>query len=165
MFKDYYEILEIEQTSSPAEIKNAFKNSALKWHPDKNKNIDTTEKMQDINEAYLILKDSEARIRYDIEYFKYKKFSDYRSFYQTESNENYENEKTENQEYQFEDDILKKWMGNARKQAVNLAKKTIKELAELSVNATTAAGSKIFEMSIFYGIATLFIMILFKACA
>ena len=28
--------------------------------------------MQDINQAYLILKDEEARIKYDIEYLKFK---------------------------------------------------------------------------------------------
>ena len=61
MFIDYYELLEIDSSASPVDIKSAFKKQALKWHPDKNPGIDTTEMMQRINEAYLILKDEEAR--------------------------------------------------------------------------------------------------------
>ena len=74
MFVDYYAILEIEASASAEEVKSAFKKQALKWHPDRNSNIDTTKRMQQINEAYLILKDSEARTRYDVEYNIYLKF-------------------------------------------------------------------------------------------
>ena len=68
MFIDYYSILEVDNESSFEEIKSAFRKQCIKWHPDKNLGKDTTEKMQLINEAYLILKDSEARAKYDIEW-------------------------------------------------------------------------------------------------
>lgn len=152
MFKNYYKILDVNKISSEEEIKIAFKKQAIKWHPDKNPNIDSTEKMQDINEAKLILLDPEARAKYDIEYSKFEK------------KETNDNQKSENNQYSFDDDILEKWIENARKQAVDLAKQTIKEIAELSVTATKAAGSRMLEMVIFYGIAAVIVMITFRAC-
>jgi len=71
MFIDYYELFEIEQDASIAEIKSAFRKKAIFWHPDRNASKDTTQKMQLINEAYLILNDLEARKRYDIEYIRF----------------------------------------------------------------------------------------------
>ena len=56
------------------EIKVAYRKQCIKWHRDKNINIDTTQRMQDINQAYLILKDEEARSKYDIEYLKFKSY-------------------------------------------------------------------------------------------
>ena len=67
MFIDYYSIFEVDKESSFEEIKSAFRKQCIKWHPDKNAGRDTTLKMQEINEAYLILKDEDARKRYDIE--------------------------------------------------------------------------------------------------
>ena len=72
MFRDYYAILAIDQNANQEEIKSAFKRQALKWHPDKNPGIDTTSKMQLINEAKLILLDRDARGKYDVEYNRYK---------------------------------------------------------------------------------------------
>ena len=67
LFIDYYEILNVNFDSSKDDIKHSFKKLAIKWHPDKNLGSDTTLKMQDLNEAYLILKDNEARQRYNVE--------------------------------------------------------------------------------------------------
>lgn len=74
MFKDYYLILEISPYSSVEEIKIAYRSMSIKWHPDKNEGRDVTSKMQDINEAYAILKDTMKRKRYDEEYIKYKRY-------------------------------------------------------------------------------------------
>lgn len=52
---DPYSILGILVGATLAEIKKAFRQMAMKWHPDKNKNIDTTEKMQKIIAAYTFL--------------------------------------------------------------------------------------------------------------
>ena len=71
MFQDYYQILEIEFGANSEQIKSAFKKQAMKWHPDKNLDKDTTEIMQAINEAKLILLDPEARAKYDKEYLKF----------------------------------------------------------------------------------------------
>ena len=40
MFVDYYKVLEIEKNANSNEIKSAFRSQAIKWHPDKNPNID-----------------------------------------------------------------------------------------------------------------------------
>lgn len=42
-----------------------YKKAALKWHPDKNKEKDTTEMFQSINEAYNVLNDQNERQWYD----------------------------------------------------------------------------------------------------
>lgn len=131
MFVDYYAILEIEASASAEEVKSAFKKQALKWHPDRNSNIDTTKRMQQINEAYLILKDSEARTRYDVEYNIYLKFH--------QSKESYKKYDFEDSSYAVNDDILRKWMENARQQAVNLAKQTIEDLKGMVKEGSKAA--------------------------
>ena len=164
MFVDYYKILEIEKNSTQQEIKTAFRKQAIKWHPDKNSDIDVNEKMQLINEAYLILKDEEARYHYDIEYAKFYNFYNSRK----EQNSNAHFSKKEKQkvyeEYNFDDETLKRWMQNAKKQAVDLAKQTIREMGELSVKATKEAGSTMFESFVYYAISGLIILIIFKAC-
>ena len=121
--------------------------------------------MQLINEAYLILKDEEARKHYDIEYERFYTYFHTRK----EEKKNYSDfnkEKYENiyEEYEFDDEILKKWMQNAKKQAVDLAKQTIKEMGELSIKATKEASSKMLETFVYYAIAGFIIMLLFKAC-
>ena len=68
------------------------------------------------------------------------------------------------EEYNFSDDTLKKWMQNAKKQAVDLAKQTIREMGELSIKATKEASSKMLETFVYYAIAGFVIMLLFKAC-
>ena len=72
MFKDYYQILGITPDADAVSIKSAYRKQALKWHPDKHPNMDVKSIMQDINEAYAILKDPEKRSRYDKEYFLFK---------------------------------------------------------------------------------------------
>jgi len=67
--KTYYEILEIQPNSTELEIKQAYKQLSLKWHPDKN--LDNLEiayqKIQKINEAYETLKDPMEKQKYDYE--------------------------------------------------------------------------------------------------
>ena len=61
---DYYMILGIEKNASKEEIKKAYKNLLIKWHPDKNPNFNN-EKFQKILEAYDFLSDIEKRKNYD----------------------------------------------------------------------------------------------------
>lgn len=61
-----YELLNIERTATPSEIKKAYYVLALKLHPDKNVGDDEARaKFQKIKEAYEILSKPEKRKRYD----------------------------------------------------------------------------------------------------
>lgn len=122
MFKDYYLILEIPFESDVDLVKTAYKNKAKKFHPDKNKGVDTTKIMQDINEAYLILKDPEARILYNIEYKRFKLYErNIENKFPYAQKTNFE----KNSQYVFNDELLKKWMDNARIQAESLVNETV----------------------------------------
>ncbi|KAL9315825.1 hypothetical protein ACSQ67_016826 [Phaseolus vulgaris] len=51
--KDYYKILEVDYDATDDDIRSNYIRLALKWHPDKQKDQDsTTSRFQDINEAY-----------------------------------------------------------------------------------------------------------------
>lgn len=63
----FYDILEVSPKASLQEITQAKNKLAKKYHPDANirHGIDTTDKMQQILEAYKVLSDAEARKDYD----------------------------------------------------------------------------------------------------
>lgn len=63
--KDFYQILGLQSNATAAQIKKAFKSASRKHHPDRNKHPDSTQRMQEINYAYEILKDPEKRQQYD----------------------------------------------------------------------------------------------------
>ena len=62
---DLYIILGIEPTASKSEIKKAFKLLSLKYHPDKNNEINTNDKFIEIRNAYEILIDDGKKQIYD----------------------------------------------------------------------------------------------------
>jgi curved DNA-binding protein len=65
-FVDYYKILGIDKTASTADIKNAYRKLARKYHPDLNPNdSDAKARFQRINEANEVLSDPEKRKKYD----------------------------------------------------------------------------------------------------
>ncbi len=64
--KDYYAILGIERGASSREIKQAYKKSVKKWHPDLHPDdLAGRTKTQEINEAYEVLGDPGKRRAYD----------------------------------------------------------------------------------------------------
>jgi len=63
--KDYYKSLQVPKTATQKEIRKAFKQLALKYHPDKNPDKDTTKKFREIAEAYEVLGDEDKRRQYD----------------------------------------------------------------------------------------------------
>jgi curved DNA-binding protein len=64
-FKDYYQVLGVERSASPAAIKKAFRRLARQHHPDINPAPDGATRMQALNEAYEVLRDDERRAAYD----------------------------------------------------------------------------------------------------
>jgi len=64
--KDYYQILEVPQNADSQEIKEAFRQLAFKFHPDRNKDDPgAADKMKTVNEAYAVLSDPAKRREYD----------------------------------------------------------------------------------------------------
>jgi DnaJ-class molecular chaperone len=59
-----YIVLGVSNTASQAEIKKSFRNLALKYHPDRNKNSEAKQKFIQIIEAYGVLSDGQARKDY-----------------------------------------------------------------------------------------------------
>lgn len=63
---DYYKILGIAKDSNQIQIRKAFRELALKYHPDKNKNSEESkQKFMEIVQAYEVLSDDKSRKRYD----------------------------------------------------------------------------------------------------
>lgn len=166
MFIDYYTLLDISENATSEEIKQAFKKQAIKWHPDRNPTVDTAVQMQRINEAYLILKDSEARGKFDAEYQLFKiKRRKYQADIRQEADFSYK--KHEYTKYHVNDDLLETWIANARKQAVALAQETIKDFREMATvgmkEGAKASGNALLSYVIL-GVIASTIVALVKAC-
>ncbi|MBU2650580.1 MAG: molecular chaperone DnaJ [Bacteroidetes bacterium] len=64
--RDYYEILEVSRNATEQEIKKAYRQKALKFHPDKNPdNPDAESHFKEAAEAYEVLSNPDKRKRYD----------------------------------------------------------------------------------------------------
>ncbi|MDE5676899.1 molecular chaperone DnaJ [Phocaeicola sp.] len=64
--RDYYEVLEVEKTATPDEIKKAYRKKAIQYHPDKNPgDKEAEEKFKEAAEAYDVLSNPDKRARYD----------------------------------------------------------------------------------------------------
>ena len=58
--RDYYEVLGVNKSATPDQIKSAYRKLAVKYHPDKNKGDKAAEeKFKEASEAYHVLSNSE----------------------------------------------------------------------------------------------------------
>lgn len=65
--KNYYEILGVGREAGPEEMKKAYRQLALKFHPDRNPgDRQAEERFKEISEAYGVLMDPEKRKQYDL---------------------------------------------------------------------------------------------------
>lgn len=138
MFKDYYKILEIPPTATPQEIKSAYREMSMKWHPDRNPDKDVTSIMQNINEAYAILKDPDKRNRYDAEYRRFEHFS-YDGQNASENKQYTQQHTTWEYDYDVQDEDVREDIKNARQYAEDIVAEFMASFKKATHNAASGA--------------------------
>lgn len=65
--KDYYRILGLADNASADEIRRAYRQLAMRYHPDRNHGVEewANDKFKEINEAFQVLGDPKKRTQYD----------------------------------------------------------------------------------------------------
>jgi molecular chaperone DnaJ len=63
--RDYYEVLGVPREADLRAIKDAFRQLALRYHPDRNKEPGAEERFKEVAEAYAVLSDPKKRAEYD----------------------------------------------------------------------------------------------------
>ncbi len=64
-FKDYYKVMGVARDATDAQIKQAYRKLARKYHPDVSKEKNAEERFKELGEAYEVLKSAEKRAAYD----------------------------------------------------------------------------------------------------
>jgi len=62
---DYYKVLGVSRKATVKEIKKAYRQLSLQYHPDKNKDPGAADKFAEISRAYEVLSDDDMRETYD----------------------------------------------------------------------------------------------------
>jgi len=64
--EDYYQVLGVDQIATVKQVKEAYRQLAFKYHPDRNKeNPGAVEEMKRVNEAYAVLSNPAKKREYD----------------------------------------------------------------------------------------------------
>jgi curved DNA-binding protein len=64
-FKDYYQVMGVARDATDAQIKQAYRRLARKFHPDVSKEPDAEARFKELGEAYEVLRSAEKRAAYD----------------------------------------------------------------------------------------------------
>jgi curved DNA-binding protein len=64
-FKDYYQVMGVARDATEAQIKQAYRRLARKYHPDVSKEKDAEARFKEVGEAYEVLRTPEKRAAYD----------------------------------------------------------------------------------------------------
>ena len=103
---NYYTILGLTRNATKDEIKSAYRNLCLKYHPDKCKLQNATQMFQTIEEAYEVLSDEEKRRIFDY------------TLDEDTANPNQQQETTSENDEEFEEFVRKANRANARNKTV-----------------------------------------------
>ena len=146
MFKDYYKILNIPQNATKDEIRVAYRNLCKQFHPDINSDADATAKMQDINEAYELLKDPLKRQRYDEEYARFTTYKQTANNATSSSQDAHQTSQSSNgrksytyESYDIQDEYVKRDVDEARKKAEDYINELISSMGESAKKAAKGA--------------------------
>jgi molecular chaperone DnaJ len=64
--RDPYEVLGVPRDADLEAIKRAYRQQAMRYHPDRNPgDASAEERFKEVSEAYALLRDPDARARYD----------------------------------------------------------------------------------------------------
>lgn len=103
---NYYTILGLTRNATQDEIKSAYRNLCLKYHPDKCKLQNATQMFQTIEEAYEVLSDEEKKRIFDS------------TLDENTANPNQQQEATSEDDEEFEEFVKKANRANARNKTV-----------------------------------------------
>ncbi|MCK9500070.1 MAG: J domain-containing protein [Bacteroidales bacterium] len=132
MIPNLYSILHIDRYSSKGDIKKAYRKLALKWHPDKNQSCKAHDSFIEINEAYLILSDEEARAKYNAEYdFFFARTTQIDKEPVFEESTSFSRSNSSKQKSSYRDPDLNNWTFSAKKQAEKYASMSFSDFAKL----------------------------------
>lgn len=150
--KNYYHILGVSETANNSQIKKAYRQLALKYHPDSNSGYASEAKFIEITEAYSILNDGHKKKYYD------QMLKDYLYSYPSNSkniNQNKQEQPIDNKEVDI--DEFRIFVRDARRLAYEYTQMSYNTFSR-AIKSTIYHTNKIFDL---FGELCITIMVIF----